>query len=109
MAENTSSQNNLPPATLAYSTLRQFVHTTIGGQHLRVRFSNAYGTNAVVIQSVHIALAAGTGSLTNAIINPATDAALTFHGGPAIVIPPGVVVWSDPCDFNLPALTNLAI
>ena len=109
MVENSPSQDNLPPATLAYSTLRQFVHTTLAGQHLRVRFSNAYGTNAVVIQSAHIALAAETGSAANGVINPATDTTLTFHGGPSITIPPGEVVWSDPCDFNLPALTNLAI
>jgi lysophospholipase L1-like esterase len=102
-------QNNLPPAPLAYSTLRQFVHTTIGGQHLRVRFSNAYGTNSVTMNSVHLALAAGTGSAANGVINTATDTALTFRGAPAITIPPGMVVWSDPCDFNLPALTNLAI
>ena len=100
---------NLPPVPLTNSTLRQFVHTTIGGQHLRVRFSNAYGTNSVVMNSVHAALAAGTGSATNGVINPATDTALTFHGASSITIPPGVVVWSDPCDFNLPALTNLAI
>src|SRR5579864_1621698 len=31
---------NLPPAPLANSTLRQFVRVTIGGNHLRVRFSN---------------------------------------------------------------------
>jgi len=100
---------NLPPAPLANSTLRQFVHTTIGGQHLRVRFSNAYGTNAVVIQSVHVALASG--ALTNGpgVIDTTTDKALTFHGGTSVTIPPGEVVFSDPCDFNLPALTNLAI
>ena len=109
LTENSASQNNLPPATLAYSTLRQFVHTTIGGQHLRVRFSNAYGTNAVVIQSAHFALAAGTGSATNGVINPATDTTLTFHGAPSTTIPPGTVVLSDPVDFNLPTLTNLAI
>src|SRR5215510_1451243 len=34
---------NLPPATLDHSTLRQFVHTTLGGKMIRVRFSNAYG------------------------------------------------------------------
>jgi lysophospholipase L1-like esterase len=101
--------SNLPPAPLANSTLRQFVHTTIGGSHLRVRFSNAYGTNSVTMNSVHVALASGTGSATNGIINPATDTALTFHGAPSANIPPGEVVYSDPFDFNLPALTNLAI
>src|SRR5580693_2336127 len=55
---------NLPPAPLANSTLRQFVHVTVGGSHLRVRFSNAYGTNSVTMNSVHVALASGTGSAT---------------------------------------------
>ncbi|HWY31459.1 MAG TPA: SGNH/GDSL hydrolase family protein [Candidatus Acidoferrum sp.] len=101
--------SNLPPAPLADSTLRQFVHVTIGGRYVRVRFSNAYGTNLVAIQSAHMALAAGTGSAANGVINTATDIALTFHGAPSVTIPPGEVMFSDPFDFNLPALTNLAV
>jgi lysophospholipase L1-like esterase len=100
---------NLPPAPLANSTLRQFVHVTIGGSHLRVRLSNAYGTNSVMINSAHVALAAGAGSAGSGNINTATDKALTFHGAPSITIPAGEVVLSDPFNFNLPALTNLAI
>jgi lysophospholipase L1-like esterase len=109
LTEHSSTQNNLPPAPLAFSTLRQFVHTTISGQQLRLRFSNAYGTNSVTMNSVHIALAAGTGSAANGVINTSTDTPLTFHGAPSITIPAGDVVWSDPCNFNLPTLTNLAI
>jgi lysophospholipase L1-like esterase len=100
---------NLPPVPLANSTLRQFVHVTVGGSHLRVRFSNAYGTNSVTMNSVHVALAAGAGSGSGGTINTATDKALTFRGAPSANIPPGEVVYSDPFDFNLPALTNLAI
>lgn len=101
--------HNLPPAPLANSTLRQFVHVTIGGNHLRVRFSNAYGTSPVVINSAHVALAAGAGSGGKGEINPATDVALAFHDMPSATIPPGETIFSDPLDFNLPALTNLAI
>src|ERR1017187_2284997 len=100
---------NLPSATLANSTLRQFVHVTLGGSHLRVRFSNAYGTNSVTINAAHVALAAGARSAGSGNINTATDKALTFRGAPAVVIPPGEVVLSDPFDYNLPALTNLAV
>lgn len=100
---------NLPPAPLANSTLRQFVHISIGGNHLRVRLSNAYGTNLVTLNSVHVALAAGTGSASGGMINTATDTALRFQGAPSVSIPPGEVVLSDPFDFNLPPLTNLAI
>jgi lysophospholipase L1-like esterase len=100
---------NLPPVPLANSTLRQFVHASVGGNYLRVRFSNAYGTNSVTMNSVHVALAAGAGSGGSGNINTATDKALTFHGAPSVNIPAGEVVYSDPFDYNLPALTNLAI
>jgi len=104
-----TNPGNLPPAPLANTTLRQFVHTTIGGKFLRVRFSNAYGTNSVTVSSAHVALPSGAGSAGNGDINTATDKALTFRGAPSIVIPPGEVILSDPFGFNLPALTNLAV
>src|SRR5579864_6805116 len=100
---------NLPPAPLGNSTLRQFVHVTMGGKSLRVRFSNAYGTSPVVINSAHVALATGAGSASHGEINTATDMALAFHDMPPVTIPPGGTIFSDPLDFNLPALTNLAI
>jgi lysophospholipase L1-like esterase len=100
---------NLPPAPLANRTLRQFVHVTVGGNQLRVRLSNDYGTSPVAINSVHVALAAGAGSAGSGNINPATDAALTFGGASSITIPPGEVVVSDSLGYTLPALTNLAI
>lgn len=100
---------NLPPAPLANCTLRQFVHTTLGGKFLRVRFSNAYGTNSVTINAAHVALAAGAGSAGNGDINVATDKGLTFRGAPGTVIPPGETVLSDPFAFDLPAITNVAV
>jgi len=101
--------SNLPPAPLANSTLRQFVHTTAMGKVLRARLSNAYGTNTVNISLAHIALASGAGSAGNGDVNTTTDKALTFRGAPSAVIPPGEVVLSDPLAFDLPAITNLAI
>ena len=100
---------NLPPAPLANSTLRQFVHVTIGGTHLRVRFSNAYGTNVVSINSAHVALSSGTGSAGTGTINTSTDEPLRFHGAPSVNIPPGEVILSDPMHYDLPAQTNLAV
>jgi lysophospholipase L1-like esterase len=98
---------NLPPAVLGNSTLRQFVHTTIGGKRIRVRFSNAYGAGPVSILSARVALASG--SLGTGNIDPATGKALAFRGAPVVNIPPGEVVLSDPLDYDLPALTNLAV
>ena len=100
---------NLPPAPLADSTLRQFVHVTLGGKQLRVRFSNAYGTNPVTIDAAHIALATGAGSAMGGTVDPATDKALTFRGAKSLTIPAGEAIVSDPLEYQLPALTNLAI
>jgi lysophospholipase L1-like esterase len=100
---------NRPPVPLANTTLRQFVHTTLGGKQVRVRLSNAYGTNGVTVNTAHIALSSGAGSAGAGDINPATDQALSFRGAPSVVIPPGEAVFSDPFAFDLPALTNLAI
>jgi len=101
--------SNLPPAPLANSTLRQFVHVSLGGKYLRARFSNAFGTNSVTMNSVHVALASRGGNATDGGINPATDKALSFHGASAVTIPPGEIILSDPFDYDLPPLTNLAV
>jgi|GEM_PF-208142 len=100
--------SNLPPAPgLTSNTLRQVVHVSIGGKHLRARFSNAYGANPVTMNSVHVALNVGTNATST--INPATDKAVTFRGVPSMNIPPDEVVLSDPFDFDLPPLSNLTI
>jgi lysophospholipase L1-like esterase len=108
-APQLTEPGNVPAAPLANSTLRQFVRSSIGGNHLRVRFSNAYGTNPVTMNSVHVALAPATASGGTGDIYTATDKALTFHGAPSVSIPAGEVVYSDPFDYSLPALTNVAI
>jgi lysophospholipase L1-like esterase len=108
-APQLTEPGNLPPVPLAHSSLRQFVHTTIGGKFIRVRFSNAYGTNSVNLTAARVALAAGAGSAGNGDIHPASDTVLTFRGAPGVVIPRGEVVFSDPVKFDLPALTNVAV
>lgn len=108
-APQLTEPGNLPTPPLANSTLRQFVRTTIGGKQVRVRLSNAYGTNSVTINAAHLALSAGTGSAGSGEINSTTDRALTFRGVPGTVIPPGQVAYSDAVAFDLPAITNVAV
>src|SRR4051812_37549457 len=42
-------------------TLRQIVHTSVGGSQVRVRITNLYGAGALAIGSAHVARDAGTG------------------------------------------------
>jgi lysophospholipase L1-like esterase len=96
---------NLPPAPgFADVTLRQIAHVSIGGERLRVRFSNAFGRTALTLRSAHVARAAGGGA-----IQVPTDGALTFHGRPSTTIPEGALMVSDPLDFDLPPLSDLAV
>ncbi|HXR48008.1 MAG TPA: SGNH/GDSL hydrolase family protein [Candidatus Limnocylindrales bacterium] len=96
---------NLPPAPgLTSNTLRQIVRVSIGGNRLRVRFSNAFGRNPVTMSSVHLALSAGGSAIV-----PGSDQALLFQGKPAVTIPAGEVVASDPFDFDLAPLSDVAV
>ena len=96
---------NLPPEPgLSGNTLRQVVHVSLGGDRLRARFSNEFGTRPVTLNAVHIATSAG-----GSAINPATDRALTFNGNPSVTIPPGGTVISDAFPFALEPLSNVAL
>jgi len=108
-APQLTEPRNLPPAPLANSTLRQFVRNSIGGKLVRVRFSNDFGTNSVSINAAHIALSSddlrsGTGAVVGS-----TDTTLKFRGATGTVISAGQVLYSDPVNFELPAITNVAI
>lgn len=107
-APQLTESHNLPPAPgLTGNTLRQLAHVSIGGKQLRARFSNAYGTNPIVMKAVHIAL--GVSATATSAIHASTDRALAFRGAPVVRIPPGETVVSDPLEFDLPADTNVAV
>jgi lysophospholipase L1-like esterase len=96
---------NLPPAPgLSGNTLRQIVHTSISGTFIKLQLSNEYGNTAVSMDAVHIALSRGNGT-----IDTTTDKAVPFAGSNAVTIQPGQQVFSDGFNFNLPALTDVAI
>jgi lysophospholipase L1-like esterase len=84
-------------------TLRQIVHTSVGGEQVRVKLSTN-GASALVIGAAHIALR----DAGDAIV-PGSDRTLTFSGNPVITIPPGAQILSDPVNLNVPALGDLAV
>ena len=80
------------------------VRVSIGGEELRVRFSNAFGSAAVTIGDAHVAL-----TDKGAAIVPGTDRALTFSGRALFTIPPGALVLSDPVKLHVPALGSVTV
>ena len=85
-------------------TLRLIVHTSIAGSQVRIRISNAFGTESLVIGAAHVALRKAGASIV-----PGTDRALSFSGNPSFTIPAGALAVSDPVYLATPALTDLAV
>ena len=92
-------------ATLENRTLRMLMRTSIAGKTMRLRLSNAHGTEPVTITSTSVALRIGETSQ----IHPASHRALTFGGEASITIAAGALVLSDPVDLETPALADVAV
>ena len=88
----------------ANETIREIVHTSAGGNTIRVRLSNAYGPDSITIGAAHIALRDNKSSIV-----PASDRTLTFGGRPFATIPANAMVLSDPVKLDVPALSDVAI
>ncbi len=85
-------------------TIREIVHTSIGGNTVRVRISNAFGKQTVDIGAAHIALRSkGSG------IAAGSDRVLNFGGRPTVSIPANALVLSDPVQLDVPPSGDLAI
>ena len=98
--------NALAPDDLRDATLRQVVHLSVGGATLRVHISNAFGTAPLHFAAVHIARPLSPAS---AKIDLASDKALTFSGSPEVFVPAGAEYISDPIDYPVAPLSDLAV
>lgn len=93
-----------PPLSVNNQTIREIVRPTMGGERLRIRFSNELGTAPLVIGEAHVALAGENGNIV-----AGSDRALTFDGMMTVRIPAGAPMLSDPVDLKVTAFANLAI
>lgn len=85
-------------------TLRQIVHTSVGGYRARIHISNLFGTRPLTIADVHIAQRS-----TDSSIDAATDRKVQFGGLFAVTVQPGTTAISDLIDFQVPRLADVAI
>ena len=90
--------------TLRNQTLRLIVHTSAAGKKVRIKISNTFGDQPLLIGAARIARRA-----SEADIDPASDRALKFHGNTSTTIAPHSMVLSDPVNLEVPALSDLAI
>ncbi|WP_036023839.1 GDSL-type esterase/lipase family protein [Paraburkholderia dilworthii] len=85
-------------------TLRQIVHTSIGGTSARIHVSNLFGSAPLVIGDAQIARRA-RGQATVA----GSGRPVTFSGKRSVTVAVGASVVSDPVPFAVPPLADVAI
>ena len=97
---------NQAPGARGYTnqTIRMVVRTSIGGQKVRIKVTNSFGSAPVAIGAAHIALRAKDSEIV-----AGSDRVLTFSGKPGCLLSPGVVRVSDPVDLKVAPLTDLAV
>lgn len=85
-------------------TIRQLVRISAGGTHLRIHFTNEYGTHALHIGAASVALVDANGAL-----EPGTERTVTFGGKADAFIPAGAPYVSDAIDLAVKPLATVSI
>ena len=93
-----------PAAVFNNVTLRQIVRISIGGNSVRVRFSNAQGRDPLPIQAASVGVRS-----TGASVRAGSLRALHFGGAASITIPPGAAAISDVVSLDADAQDDLAV
>lgn len=75
-------------------SFRLVVRPTVWAPQARLRLSNAFGTRPVTFDGVYAGLQLGA-----AAVVPGTNRPVLFDGRPAVTVPPGGHVWSDPVEL----------
>ncbi len=97
--------SNTPPAPfLANNTLRQIVRASIGGDSLRLKFSNKTSPTPVTMNKVTIAVSKG-----GRLIEASTITPLLFNNNCSVTIDPFSSITSDPVKFALEPSMRIAI
>src|SRR5438132_2999878 len=96
----------LPAVTASYNnvTLREIVHTSVGGDEVRVRIANTFGAAPLIVGAAHVAASSSGSSIV-----PGTDRVLTFGGRISVTIPAGAPAVSDPVDLHVEAVADIAV
>ena len=85
-------------------SVRQVVKVSIGGDMIRLKLSNIYSTEPVVIRSIYIAHAKDSFAIA-----PKSAKYLKFNNQYKVTIPAGKSITSDALPYNLKPLQRLAI
>jgi lysophospholipase L1-like esterase len=92
------------PEPFVNQTVRQKLRISVGGEQVRIRFSNELGTTPLIIGAATLAVAGRDSAIDRASLRE-----LTFGGASSVTIPAGAPVLSDPVDLVVQDLAELAV
>lgn len=92
------------PEALNDVTVRQIARVSLGGQAIRIHFSNEYGTAPLTFSKVVVAK-----SSRAAAIEPSTSTVVTFGGATSVTLQPKSKVWSDDILLAVEPRDDLAV
>lgn len=86
------------------STVRNTVHLSIGGSALRIKVTNEFGTDPLMIDAASVGWSAGGGA-----VKAGTSKPVMFGGKATIIIPAGAMAVSDAIAMPVAPLSDLTI
>ena len=107
-AEQVVEPHNCPPEPgLGNNSNRQIVQVSIGGDKIRLKFSNEFSKTPVTINAAAVSHALTAGYEPD--VEAGSMVYLTFKGKSSVTIKPGELVTSDPIKYHLDPRDNVAI
>ena len=98
--------SQLPKQSFQKATLREVVHLSLGGPQIRLKLSNLFGREPLVIRSVVVARAkpGATGE-----VEKESRIRVRFNGATGVSISAGTEVTSDAISLPTEPFSNLAV
>jgi len=90
--------------TISDQTVRMHPRVSLGGDTIRVRISNAYGTAPLAVGAASVGLRDQGPAMVSSSVRP-----LTFGGSPTMTIAAGALVISDAVQIEMPPLADLSV
>lgn len=107
-AEQVVEPHNCPPEPgLGNNSIRQIVQVSVGGDKIRLKFSNEFSKTPVTINAAAVSHALTAGYEPD--VEAGSMVYLTFKGKSSVTIKPGELVTSDPIKYHLDPRDNVAI
>jgi lysophospholipase L1-like esterase len=90
--------------TISDQTVRMHPRVSLGGDTIRVRISNAYGTAPLAVGAASVGLRDQGPAMVSSSVRQ-----LTFGGSPTMTIAAGALVISDAVQIEMPPLADLSV